>query len=144
MPEVETDDPVVLFDGVCNLCSGAVQFVVEHDPEGRFRFASLQSEVGQELLVEAGLPTDDFDSFVLIEDGEVYTKSAGALRVARHLERPWSLLWTFRFLPRLFRDLGYDLVARYRYAVFGRKDQCLVPTPELRDRFLDGGVGPPE
>ena len=131
--------PVILFDGVCNLCNGAVRFVAERDPRGVFRFASLQSEAGQALLRLYGLATEDFDSIVLVEGARVRTKSAAALAIAARLSGPWPALSVFRFLPAPLRDALYDLVARHRYRVFGRTDQCMVPTAELRARFLEGG-----
>jgi len=137
MVDVPRDRPVLLFDGVCNLCSGSVQFLIEHDPEGTLRFAPLQSESAQALLEAVGLTDYDFDTIVLVEGEEYYTKSDAALRIARRLERPWSLLWVGRYVPRLLRDAAYDLVASSRYAVFGKKDRCMVPTPEIRDRFLE-------
>lgn len=142
--DVPRDKPIVLFDGVCNLCTGTVRFVIDRDPDSTFRFASLQSPAGQSLLHEAGLDIEAFDSFVLVMDGEVHTKSEGALRVAAELERPWSWLSALLYLPRPLRDGVYDVVARTRYDVFGKKDRCMVPTPELRDRFLDDGAEPAE
>lgn len=137
MTDRSPDHPVLLFDGVCNLCNGSVQFVVDHDPEGTFRFAPLQSETAEDLLAEVGFDDYDFGTVVLVAGDEYYTKSEAALRVARELESPWSWLWLCRFVPAFVRDRVYDLVAEYRYAVFGRKDRCMVPTPELRERFLD-------
>jgi len=137
MVDVPRDRPVVLFDGVCNLCSGSVQFLIEHDPQATLRFAPLQSESAQALLEEVGLTDYDFDTIVLVEGEEYYTKSDAALRIARRLERPWSLLWVGRYVPRVLRDAAYDAVASSRYAVFGKKDRCMVPTPEIRDRFLE-------
>ena len=131
--------PVILFDGVCNLCNGAVRFVAQRDPRGVFRFASLQSEAGQALLRLHGLRTGDFDSVVLVDDAGVRTKSSAALAVAARLSGPWPALSAFRLVPRPLRDAVYDLVARHRYRVFGRTDQCMIPTPELRARFLEGG-----
>jgi len=129
--------PVVLFDGVCNLCHGAIRFLVRHDRSGVFRFAPLDSSVGRALLDAYGLPTEDHDSFVLIDGDGAHRKSTAALRVARRLDPPWNLAWVLRVVPRRLRDVGYDLVAEYRYDVFGRKDACEVPEPEIRDRFLD-------
>ena len=136
MVDLPREDPVVLFDGVCNLCSGSVRFLIEHDSGATLRFAPLQSDVAGDLLDAVGLHDYDFDTIVLVEGEECYTKSGAALRIARHLDRPWSLLWAFRYVPRLLRDAVYDIVASSRYAVFGRKEQCMVPTPEVRDRFL--------
>ena len=133
----DIDGPILLFDGVCNLCNGAVRFIVRFDAVGRFQFAPLQSDVGQALLERHGLSTDDFDSAVLIEDGEYTTKSTAALRIARRLDGPWPLLYPLIALPEGVRDGAYDLVAEYRYRVFGKKDECPVPDPEIRDRFAD-------
>jgi len=133
----DIDGPILLFDGVCNLCNGAVRFIVRFGGEGIFKFAPLQSDVGQALLERHGLSTDDFDSAVLIEDGEYATKSTAALRIARRLDGPWPLLYPLTALPERVRDGAYDLVAEYRYRVFGRKDECPVPDPEIRDRFAD-------
>ena len=136
-PDVPRDTPILLFDGVCNLCNGSIQFVIDHDPDAVFRFAPLQSETAQELLADVGFEDYDFDTFVLVEGDEYYTKSEAALRVAGRLERPWSFLTLFRAAPRVVRDRVYDFVATYRYAVFGKKDRCMVPTPELRERFIE-------
>lgn len=129
--------PVILFDGVCNLCHGAIRFLVRHDESGVFRFAPLDSSVGRALLDAYGLPTEDHDSFVLLDGDGAHRKSTAALRVARRLDPPWNLAWVLRVVPRRLRDAGYDLVAEYRYDVFGRKDACEVPEPEIRDRFLE-------
>jgi predicted DCC family thiol-disulfide oxidoreductase YuxK len=131
--------PVVLFDGVCNLCAGTVQFLIRHDPEGRFRFAPLQSEVARDLLEAHGLADHDLDSIVLIEDGKAHVKSDAAIRIGVRLGGLYRLLGPTKYLPRLLRDAVYDLVASYRYRVFGKKDQCMMPTPENRERFLAGG-----
>ncbi|MFB6161773.1 MAG: thiol-disulfide oxidoreductase DCC family protein [Haloferacaceae archaeon] len=129
--------PVLLFDGVCNLCNAFVRFVVRFDESGTFRFAPLQSPVGRELLRRHGHPTDEFDSVVLVEDGETYTRSTAALRVCRRIDWPWPLLAPLLAVPSTLRDPVYDLVARYRYRLFGRTDECQVPPPEIRERFAE-------
>jgi predicted DCC family thiol-disulfide oxidoreductase YuxK len=129
---MNTDERIVLFDGVCNLCSGAVQFILARDPAGRFRFASLQSEAAQRLLKGAGVA----ETIVLIEGGKIYTRSAAALRIARGLRLPWPLLYAFVAVPRPLRDLVYGWVARHRYAWFGKRESCLLPTPRTRSRFI--------
>lgn len=135
-----TEGPIVLFDGVCNLCNGVVRFTIEHDPDGRFRFAPLQEPAGERLLAEHGIETDRMDTFVLIEDGEAYTRSEAAVRLLQGLGGGWGLLGrVLGLVPRFLRDLGYRLVARSRYRVFGRQDTCMVPGPEVRDRFLQEG-----
>lgn len=133
----DLDQPVLLYDGVCNLCNGIVRFTVRFDAAGVFRFAPLQSPVGRELLDRRGLPTDAFDSFVLVDDGEHYTKSTAALRVARRLDGPFPVLYPLIYLPRRLRDAVYDLVADYRYRAFGRTEECQIPEPEIRRRFLE-------
>jgi predicted DCC family thiol-disulfide oxidoreductase YuxK len=133
----QTAGSIVLFDGVCNLCNGAVQFIIRRDRRRQFRFASLQSETGQERLRQMNLPTAAFSTFVLSEGGKVYTRSTAALRIARRLPGAWPLLYAFVLIPRPVRDWVYDLVARCRYRLFGRQDSCMMPTPELKGRFLD-------
>lgn len=129
--------PIVLFDGVCHLCAGAVQFIIKRDPKAVFRFASLQSETGQSLLARHHLPTDSMDSFVLIEDGKAYTESTAALRVCRHLKGGWKLCYAAIALPAKLRNPLYRIIARNRYRWFGKADACMMPTPELRSRLLD-------
>lgn len=133
-----SEHPVVLFDGVCNLCNASVDFVIERDPQARFRFASLQSEAARRLLGPLGydLGTGDPDSIVLVEDGRVYDRSSAALRIARRLGGFWRLLYVFMAVPRPLRDLVYRWIARNRYRWFGRTEACRMPTPELKRRFL--------
>ncbi|WP_436926874.1 thiol-disulfide oxidoreductase DCC family protein [Halosimplex amylolyticum] len=131
------DGPVLLFDGVCNLCNGSIQFVIDHDPDGVFRFAPLQSDAAEAMLSEVGFEDYDFDTFVLVEGDDYYTKSEAALRVASELPLPWSLAGALRVIPRPLRDAVYDTVASHRYAVFGKKAQCMIPTPEVRERFVE-------
>jgi len=135
--EIPRDKPILLFDGVCNLCNGSIQFVIEHDPEGAFRFAPLQSAAAERLLDEVGFHDYDFDTFVLVDGDDYYTKSEAALRVASELEFPWSLAGVFRVAPRPLRDAVYDIVASHRYAVFGKKAQCMIPSPDVRERFIE-------
>ncbi|MFB6312312.1 MAG: thiol-disulfide oxidoreductase DCC family protein [Salinirussus sp.] len=131
----DLEHPILLFDGVCNLCNGLVRFVIRFDDSGRYRFAPLQSDVGQLLQNRFDLNPDDVDTIVLVDDEKYYLKSDAIFRVLRHLDGPWPLLAPLRYLPRRLRDFGYDVVAKYRYRVFGRKDACPVPDPEIRDRF---------
>jgi predicted DCC family thiol-disulfide oxidoreductase YuxK len=127
---------VILFDGVCNFCDGAVNFIIARDGEGYFKFAPLQSEIGEKLLAENGIDKTNTDSVVLIEDGKVYTYSTAALRVARKLSGAWSWAYAFIVVPKFIRDFFYKLFAKYRYKMFGKKDECMLPTPEIRSRFL--------
>ena len=127
---------VVLFDGVCNFCNGTVNFILEHDPEGYFRFAALQSEAARPLLAEARLASDFLDNIVLVEDGACYVRSTAALRIVRRLSWPWPLLYAAVVIPRPLRDFVYDWVARNRYRWFGKSDVCRLPPPSVRERFL--------
>jgi predicted DCC family thiol-disulfide oxidoreductase YuxK len=128
--------PVILFDGVCNLCNASVLFIIDRDPRGRFAFAPLQSDYAAALLREHGWQGDALTTVLLIEDGRVYDRSSAALRIARGLSGLWPLFSVFRIVPRPLRDLAYDWLARHRYRWFGRTESCRVPTPELRSRFL--------
>ncbi len=132
-----SDGPIILFDGVCNLCNGAVQYVIKHDREGIFRFASLQGEHGQRLLKQHNLPAAELSTFVLIKDGKAFTKSTAALLVAKQLNGVVKSLYIFRAIPAFVRDAVYNFIARNRYRLFGRKDSCMIPSPELRARFLN-------
>ena len=134
------DHAIVLFDGVCNFCNASINFVMDHDPKGYFRFASLQSRLAEDLQrPDDSLygTSDSPDSIVLLEAGVVYKQSTAALRIARHMSRPWSLLYVFIFVPRPVRDRVYRWVAANRYRWFGKSDTCRLPTPERRDRFLE-------
>ena len=127
----------ILFDGVCNLCNGFVRFVVARDPAARFRFAALTSPAAARVLREAGVTPPLPDSMILIEEGRVFMRSDAPLRIARGLSCPWPLLYGFIVVPRVIRDRVYDFIAGRRYRWFGRREVCMVPTPELRQRFLD-------
>jgi predicted DCC family thiol-disulfide oxidoreductase YuxK len=129
--------PLILFDGVCNLCNGSVQFIINRDKEAKFRFASLQSDAGKKILQQFQLPTDTFNSFILYQDGKIYTRSTAALRVFSQLKN-WKWVGAFQYVPKFIRDGVYNLIARNRYKWFGKKDECMIPTPELKSRFLDG------
>ena len=130
------EHPVLLFDGVCNFCNAGVNYIIRQDKKKIFRFATLQSPAGQELLQRHQLPTGQLDSFVLIKDGKAFTKSTAGLKVYSML--PWYWQWTqvFWIVPRFIRDAVYDLIAKKRYKWFGRKEECMVPTADVRNRFL--------
>jgi predicted DCC family thiol-disulfide oxidoreductase YuxK len=134
---VPAESPLVLFDGVCNLCHGSVQFILKRDPKARFRFAALQSAAGQQALAAAGVRGAVPDSIVLLHGGTVKVKSGAALAIARGLRWPWPLLSVFWVVPYPLRDLVYDFIARNRIRWFGQRQECWVPTKELRARFLD-------
>ena len=130
----------ILFDGVCNLCNGFVQFIIRHDPQGRFRFAALQSEAGRALLLAHGVApatlAADPDSVLLLSGGQLYSHSTAVLRIARGLGGGWRLAALGGVLPRAWRDGIYRFIARHRYRWFGRQESCLLPTAELKNRFL--------
>jgi len=133
----EYDLPVILFDGVCSLCNSFVNFVMDRDG-GTFRFASIQSDAGGELMRDVGLSPEDLETFVVVAEGrdEVYTKSTAALYVLRRLGLPYSLLYPFVVVPSFLRDPFYDFVASRRYSWFGKRDKCRVPDEETKDRFI--------
>ncbi|WML39797.1 thiol-disulfide oxidoreductase DCC family protein [Neobacillus sp. OS1-2] len=127
---------IILFDGVCNLCDRSVQFIIKRDPQGKFKFAALQSEIGQELLKKHGFKST-ISSFVLIEKEKVYVKSGAAIRVSKQLYGIWKMSTIFLVIPPFIRDKLYDVIAKNRYKWFGKKDSCLLPSPKWKNRFLD-------
>lgn len=127
--------PIVLFDGVCNFCDAAVNLIISRDKAGVFRFAPLQSDAGRELVAKYEIPAD-VDSVILVDDGRAFLHSDAAIRIAQKLGGGWKLLTAFAILPRFVRDWFYRLFAKYRYRLFGKKDACMMPTPEIRGRFL--------
>ena len=127
---------VVIFDGVCNLCAHSVRFILDHESGPALRFVPLQSLAGARLMREYGFSPEDAKTFVLVAGGRSYVKSDAAIRVAGYLRGIWQWLAAVRILPRPIRDWAYDVVARNRYRWFGRTESCMVPTPELRARFI--------
>jgi len=127
---------ILLFDGVCNLCNGAVNFIIDIDKKGVIQFASLQSAFGQELLRTHELPTQTFNSLVFVHKGKAYQKSTGVLLLAKELGGVYQLAVLLLVVPRFIRDFVYDQVAQNRYKWFGKSDSCRMPTPELKARFL--------
>ncbi|QEC58503.1 thiol-disulfide oxidoreductase DCC family protein [Flavisolibacter ginsenosidimutans] len=132
----ELSYPVILFDGVCNFCNAGINFIMRQDKNKVFRFAALQSEAGQKLLAQYNLPRKEFESFVLIDEGKVYQKSSAGLKVYGKL--PWYWKWTqvFWLAPKFIRNVVYDFIAKNRYRWFGKKEQCMIPMQEVRNRFL--------
>jgi predicted DCC family thiol-disulfide oxidoreductase YuxK len=128
---------IILFDGVCNLCNRSVQFIIRRDKKKKFLFGSLQGKFGQEILKKYNLPADNFSSFMLLENEKLYTRSTAALRMLKHLGRGWQLMYGFIILPGFIRDSVYNWIAKNRYKWYGKRDECMVPAPELRERFLD-------
>lgn len=128
--------PVILFDGVCNLCNQSVQFIIRKDKKKQFYFASLQGQTGQDLLDRFDLSKDHFSSFVLVQNDKVYTKSTAVLRLMKLLGGWWKLWYAFAIVPPFIRDAAYSFVAANRYRWFGKRESCMLPTPELSSRFL--------
>jgi predicted DCC family thiol-disulfide oxidoreductase YuxK len=129
--------PIVLFDGVCNLCNGFVDFILRRDTHGVFRFASLQSAIGREFTTSCQNNLWGMGSVVLVEEGKCYVKSTAALRIIRRLQFPWFLGYVFIIFPKVWRDIVYDTIARNRYRWFGKRDTCRLPTAVERARFLE-------
>jgi predicted DCC family thiol-disulfide oxidoreductase YuxK len=128
---------IVLFDGVCNLCNRSVQFILRNDRKRKFKFASLQGKTGQALSQQHGIGLNELNSFVLIDDGKVYTRSTAFMRVLKNLGGGWAFFSFLIIIPVFIRDAVYNWVARNRYNWFGKRDSCMVPGPAIKDRFLD-------
>jgi predicted DCC family thiol-disulfide oxidoreductase YuxK len=137
MLDLPQNKKIILFDGVCNLCESSVQFVIKHDVKDQFRFVSLQSELGQQILKHIGINPKHIDSVILYEPGVAYYyKSTAALQIAKHLGGFFHFGTIFRILPTTFRNVLYDYIAKNRYAWYGKKEICLMPTPENKAKFL--------
>jgi len=136
MGDDSPDGPIILFDGVCSLCHGAVRFVIRRDPAARFRFAPLDSDLGRRIVRDLPEHCSSADSILLIDGDALYERSEAVLRIAGRLRAPWPAVVLFRAVPRPLLDAAYDSVARNRYRWFGRKDRCPAPEPEIRDRWL--------
>lgn len=133
----QEDSYIILFDGVCNLCNSAVTFVIQRDPKNRFMFAPLQSKSGERLVKQYHIDTASVDSIILIKNNTAYAKSTAALRIAQSLSGAWPVFSIFLIIPRFIRNWVYDYIAKNRYKWYGKKDACMIPTPELRDKFLE-------
>ncbi len=133
---VESTHPILLYDGVCNFCNKTVQFIIQHDKKGLIHFASLQSTFGQQKTKEAQLPTQDLKSLLFIDKGQIYSRSSGALRISKYLNGAWKLLYVFIIIPKPFRDIIYNFIAKNRYKWFGKTEECILPSPDIRSRFL--------
>ncbi len=127
---------IVIFDGVCKFCCGSIRFIAKRDSKGMFAFTPMQSSAGQELIAQHGIEQMGMDSFVLIRNGVVHVRSDAALAIARDLDGMWWLMGVLRIVPSFVRDYFYDLLARHRYKLFGRTEQCELPSVELRSRFI--------
>ena len=128
---------LILFDGVCNLCNSSVQYVIKRDKKDRFRYAALQSEIGQDIIEKFHIDTSKTDSIILYsnEKGISY-KSTAALKIASNLGFPTNILSVFLIIPAIIRNVVYDFIAKNRYKWYGKKDHCMIPTPELKSKFL--------
>lgn len=129
--------PIILFDGVCNLCAGSVQFIIKRDNSKYFRFASLQSDFAKIILQPSQLSENNFSSIILWEDGKIYTQSAAALRITKHLSGGWKLLYALIIIPAFIRNYMYSIIARHRYRWFGKKEKCWIPNDEWKDLFIE-------
>lgn len=128
---------IVLFDGVCNLCNKSVQFILKRDKKKQFLFASLQGKFGQEVLKKHNFSTESLNTLILIEGDKVFIRSTGVLRMMKHLGGRWSLLYGFIIFPAIIRDAVYNWVSKNRYKWFGKREECMIPTAELKERFLN-------
>ncbi|MCG3166880.1 MAG: hypothetical protein POELPBGB_02663 [Bacteroidia bacterium] len=133
----ELNHPVILFDGVCNLCNSSVQFIIKRDKKNIFRFASIQSEFGQRVIKRFGLADKNIDSIILFENDSVKIKSDAVIKIARQLGGIYSLLYVFNIIPEFIRNSVYDIIARNRYQWFGKKESCMIPTPDLKKLFIE-------
>lgn len=136
MSDIPENKSLILFDGVCNFCNASVNFIIDRDHQNQFVFASLQSPMGQEILKKHQKPLANFDSLVLIQNEMLYEKSTAALMIAKQLVLPWSLFQYFLILPKFFRDPFYNLIAKYRYRLFGKSEVCRIPTPAEKSKIL--------
>ncbi len=137
MHKKQESKPLLLFDGVCNLCNASVQKVIKIDPQGKIQFASLQSDLGQELLEKSELPGEDFDTVILVEGDRYYNRSDVPLRIFKTIGGGWKLLYYIgKVVPKPLRDTLYNIVAKNRYRIWGKQEFCMIPSPELKERFL--------
>jgi len=134
---MKTPQYLVLFDGVCNLCTGSVKFLIKRDKKKKFRYASLQSNIGQKVLWESNLNPNKINTLVLVAEGATYTKSTAALRIAKNMGGMWSILEVFLLIPAPIRNLVYDFISNRRYKWYGKKETCMVPKPEWEELFVD-------
>lgn len=131
-----TNHSIILFDGVCNFCNNAVNFTIKRDKQNLIRFAALQSEAGRKLVQQYGLPAEDMRSFLFIENGKVYNRSAAALKVCRYLKGLWPLCFGLMIVPPFIRNGIYDWIAKNRYKWFGQREECMIPTADIKAKFL--------
>lgn len=132
----DRDHAVIFFDGVCNLCNHSVQFIIKRDHKDYFRFAALQSDIANQKLSDFDLKSENLKTIILLEDGKVYLRSTAALRIAKHLSGGWPILFGFIIIPAFIRDFVYQLIASNRYRIWGKTESCMVPSPDLKAKFL--------
>lgn len=130
-------DKLILFDGVCKLCAGTVQFIIRHEKDSTLRFASIQSELGQRIFQEHNLPVENAQSILVTSNDNILSKSDAIIEILRHLKWPWRMGILLKIVPRFLRDWGYTIVASNRYRWFGKKDACMIPTADIKSRFLE-------
>ncbi|MEO6612091.1 MAG: thiol-disulfide oxidoreductase DCC family protein [Chitinophagaceae bacterium] len=130
------DHPVILFDGVCNFCNYWVNFAIKRDKKKRLRFTALQGDTAARLLPQYSINPTALSSVIFIDKDKAWTQSSAAIRICKHLDGGWKLFYGLIILPKLFRDFFYNIIARNRYKWFGKKETCMIPTPELKERFL--------
>ncbi|MFI5237005.1 MAG: thiol-disulfide oxidoreductase DCC family protein [Ignavibacteriales bacterium] len=131
------DKQIILFDGVCNFCNYWVNFILDRDKKDLYGFSALQSEYGQKILEKIGMSSTDFQTFILVKDEKFYTKSSAALMIVKNLSGPIKIIYPFIFLPKFLRDFFYDLIAKNRYRMFGKRNVCRIPTEEEKAKFID-------
>jgi predicted DCC family thiol-disulfide oxidoreductase YuxK len=127
---------IVLFDGVCNFCNERINFIIRHDKKDYFRFAALQSDIGKKILADHGIEMADPDTFILVENGKTYDRTTAALRIVKHLDGLWPAMYAFIIVPAFLRDIVYRIIAKNRYKWWGERESCMMPTPEVRKKFL--------
>jgi predicted DCC family thiol-disulfide oxidoreductase YuxK len=132
----EENSSIVLFDGVCNFCNSSVNFIIRHDKKKRYKFAALQSDIGRVLSEKNAIDQSKIDSIILVENGKVFIKSSAILRISQHLNYLYPLFFGFVIIPKFIRDRVYDFIAKNRYKWFGKKETCMIPSPEIKSRFI--------
>jgi predicted DCC family thiol-disulfide oxidoreductase YuxK len=131
------ENPIVLFDGVCNFCNYWVNFAIRRDKKRKLKFTPLQGKAAHTLLPQFGINPSSLTSVILIDKGKVYTQSSAAIRISKYLNGGWKLCYAFIIIPKFIRDFFYNIIARNRYKWYGKREVCMVPTPGLKERFLD-------
>ena len=132
----EESHAIILFDGVCNFCNDRINFIIRHDKKDYFRFAALQSDIGKKILADHHILQPDPDTFILIENQKIYNRSSAALRIAKNLDGAWPVMYGFIIIPPFIRDIVYKIIAKNRYKWWGKKESCMIPTIEVKAKFL--------